>query len=78
MQEDLIMDQKFILKRPTRGSGNPGFSTPFDDGFCAAAYHLNAGYPYDNPYNQPGEEEAQADFAKGFDAGIDYYNYYTK
>lgn len=68
----MIVVQKFILKRPIRGSGNPGFSTPFDDGFAFAADHLNAGYAYDNPYNQPGEEEAQADFARGFDAGIDY------
>lgn len=67
------MDQKFILKRPTHGLVNLGFSTPFDDGFDMAADHLNAGYVYDNPYNQPGEEEAQIDFAKGFDAGIDYY-----
>lgn len=66
------METKFTLKRPSRGTGNAGMSTPYDQGFRAAADHLNAGYAYSNPYDQLGEEEAQADYAKGFDAGIDY------
>jgi hypothetical protein len=65
------MKMKYSLHRPSRGSGNPGMPTPFDQGF-AAAEHLYACYEYSNPYDQPGEEEAQADYAKGFDAGVDY------
>lgn len=66
------METKFTLKRPSRGSGISLMGSAYNQGFHAAADHLNAGYAYSNPYDQPGEEEAQVDYAKGFDAGIDY------
>jgi hypothetical protein len=64
------METKYTLQRPSRGTGNAGMPTPYNQGFAHAADHLNAGYTYINPYDQPGEEEAAVDFAKGFDAGV--------
>jgi hypothetical protein len=52
------------IGRPTRGTGNAGMKTPYDQGKASA----EKGEKYDNFYNQPGEEEAFKDYKKGFDS----------
>lgn len=64
---------KYLIKIPSRGSGNSGFKTAFDQGYDAAFDKLGKGIPYHNPYDQPGEEIEQADFTKGYDCGVDHW-----
>ena len=49
----------------TRGTGNPGMPTPYDQGRADA----KKGRPYDNPYDQPGEEQEHRDYRKGYEQG---------
>ena len=49
----------------TRGTGNPGMPTPYDQGRADA----KKGRPYDNPYDQPGEEQEYRDYRKGYEQG---------
>jgi DNA-binding CsgD family transcriptional regulator len=46
-----------------RGTGNPGMPTPYDQGRADA----KKGRPYDNPYNQSGEEQEHRNYRKGYD-----------
>lgn len=59
------MEIKIKLQKPTRGTGNPGMKTPYDqcyeDGSC--------GRQYENPYDQPGEETEAREFRNGWKYG---------
>jgi hypothetical protein len=48
-----------------RGTGNPGMPTPYDQGLNDA----KKGRVYDNPYNQPGEEQEHSQYKKGYEQG---------
>ncbi len=48
-----------------RGTGNPGMPTPYDQGLDDA----KKGRAYDNPYDQPGEEQEHSQYKKGYEQG---------
>jgi len=45
-------------------TGNPGMPTPHDQG----KEHAKKGHPYDNPYNQSGEEHEHSQYKKGYES----------
>jgi len=49
----------------SRGTGNPGMPTPYDQGRDDA----KKGRAYDNPYDQPGEEQEHSQYKKGYEQG---------
>ena len=46
-------------------TGNPGMKTPYEQGFYAGS----RGHPYDNIYDQPGEEAEHAAYYAGWRNG---------
>ena len=55
--------------RPTRGSGNAGMDTPYEQG---EKYGIR-GEQYENIYDQPGEEVEFEQYKQGYYSGLRRY-----
>ena len=61
-------------KYMTTGTGNPGFVSPYDQGYAEGMKRR----AYDNPYDQPAEKLEKSEFRRGFMAALDEQDKNTK
>lgn len=56
------METKYTLKQSTRGTGNPGMKTPYEQGYESG----RQGLLFEQIYDQPGEETEAKEFCNGW------------